>query len=104
MSYPDDADIEIPHGIAQAALDHAQQQDANRGDWPSPRTGVQQPNPPFPATDNPMLVLLLTRARAQLEAGRDIDTVLLHLAVHAWFEGHIEGYDRGRREAAALTR
>lgn len=55
--------------------------------------GAECPTPPYPDPANPMLRLLLTQARMHLDTGEQLEHVLLHLAVSAWAEGHIEGYD-----------
>jgi hypothetical protein len=90
--------IRVPEQIAMPAFARKDQQDAERGDWPSPRDS-QQPAPPWPGEDDPMLRLLLHRAIASLDAGMDLKPALLQLAVHAWFEGGVENYDRGQRDA-----
>jgi hypothetical protein len=33
----------------------------------------------------------------------DVGTALVQLAVHAWFEGGVENYDRGRRDGQAAA-
>jgi hypothetical protein len=52
-----------------------------------------------PAENSPMLRFLLWKATASIEAGMDLRSALTQLAVHAWFEGGVENYDRGRRDA-----
>jgi hypothetical protein len=94
----DSDDLTAPRPIAEACMAEAIRQDQERGDWPSPRN-ADQPFPPWPQRDSPVLRYLLYKARAQLDAGADVDSVLLDLAVHAWFEGGIENYDRGQRDA-----
>jgi hypothetical protein len=41
-------------------------------------------------------------ARKNIDA-LGIDAALIQLATHAWFEGGIEGYDRGQSDARGLT-
>lgn len=55
------------------------------------------PSPPFPAPENPILEYLVRAAAKMLEGPDDVEVTLTHLAVHAWFEGGVEGYDLGRR-------
>jgi hypothetical protein len=38
--------------------------------------------------------------RAADDAGVDLDGALLRLAIYAWMEGHVEGYDRAMTERA----
>ncbi len=45
-----------------------------------------------------MLRYLLIKAEKSIAAGMDQRTALLQLAVHAWFEGGIENYDRGQMD------
>ena len=75
-----------------------------RAGQPMPRH-TEMPNPPYPAEDNPMLEYLIEASRAQRHHGgvRE-DGELIWLAVHAWFEGQIEGFDRGWREAMKAQR
>lgn len=46
-----------------------------------------------------MLAALLHDARKNLGDGMASEGVLLQLATHCWFEGGIEGYDRGQTDA-----
>lgn len=85
------------HALWQAACVYATEQDSSRGDWASPCRS-KMPNPPWPTTDNPVLRALLDQARGHVE-DKGVDAALLHLATHCWFEGGIEGYDRGQRDA-----
>ena len=100
---PDEIEVSLvtPAEIARAILRHMDRQDQMRGDWPSPRN-VNQPSPPWPASDSPMLRLLLWKAQASIDAGMDTSTAMLQLAVHAWFEGGVENYDRGRHDAVTM--
>lgn len=78
----------------------ADRQDQERGAWPRLR-GVPmggRPSAPWPEKDNPVLAYLLEEARKDARE-LDTDTAMIQLAVHAWFEGHIEGYDHGQRDA-----
>lgn len=45
-----------------------------------------------------MLAALLCDARKNIEA-LGVDAALIQLATHCWFEGGLEGYDRGQRDA-----
>lgn len=56
------------------------------------------PDPPWPSPDNPMLAALLRDARKNIDA-LGVDSALVQLATHCWFEGGIEGYDHGQRDA-----
>lgn len=98
---PDDieASLVAPPEMAQAIRRYTVQQDLGRGDWPSPRR-TPQGTPPWPTSQNPMLRYLLWKARASIDAGMDVELALLQLAVHAWFEGGVENYDRGRVDAS----
>lgn len=93
-----EASLALPAATVDAAMARAEEQDRRRGSWPSPRAAAM-PNPPWPHRDSAMLKFLLAKARASIDAGMDIDTALLQLATHAWFEGGIEGYDRGQADA-----
>ena len=74
------------------------EQDMRRGDWPTQRAS-RMPDPPWPSPDNPMLTALLHDARKNIAAGMTTDIAMLQLATHCWFEGGIEGYDRGQLDA-----
>jgi hypothetical protein len=93
-----EAGLSLPDTIVDPALERVANQDHTRGDWTSPREATQ-PNPPWPDEDNPMMRFLLAKAIASVEAGMERDIAMLQLAAHAWFEGGIEGYDRGQRDA-----
>lgn len=73
-----------------------------RGDWPTQRL-ARMPDPPWPSPDNPMLAALLHEARKKISEGVSTDMAMLHLATHCWFEGGIEGYDRGQSDARSET-
>lgn len=73
------------------------QQDADRGDWPSPRE-TSIPEPPWPVPNDPMFAFLLAKAAASLDAGMDVRSVMIQLGSHCWFESGIENYDRGFRD------
>ncbi|WP_156368041.1 hypothetical protein [Aeromicrobium sp. Leaf291] len=88
---------------AQLALDvaaHTARQNADRGAWSDPRADAHMPDPAFPDPDNPVLDYLVRTAEASLRRGENIQLTLVHLAVHAWFEGGVAGYDRGRGDTA----
>jgi hypothetical protein len=90
--------LTIPDDIADPAIIRTEAQDADRGGrWASPRA-AEQPDPPWPSLDSPVLRYLLVKAEASVSAGMDIGTALMQLAVHAWFEGGIENYDRGQAD------
>lgn len=93
-----EAALTMPEGLAEAVLAVVARQDADRGDWPSPRE-AEMPDPPWPDEDSPVLEMLLGKARDSLDAGMDPKVALVQLAVHAWFESGIENYDRGQRDA-----
>ncbi|GAB7006860.1 hypothetical protein JCM18899A_43330 [Nocardioides sp. AN3] len=84
----------------KAAETHTWEQDMRRGDWPTQRT-AQMPDPPWPSPDNPILAALLHDARRSIADGLSPDLAMLQLATHCWFEGGIEGYDRGQQAARA---
>ncbi len=88
----------VPDDIAQPAMRIVEDQDASRGDWLSPRDRTI-PEPPWPDENSPMLRFLLWKAARRIERGMPVNEALLDLAVHAWFEGGVEGYDRGQRDA-----
>lgn len=98
-SHPDDPPVSPEMADRLQALVSAQ--DADRGDWSSPRS-AEMPNPPWPAPDNPALEYLVGGALSWLDDGRDTREVLQWLATRAWFEGGVEGYDRGRRDAVSV--
>lgn len=81
-----------------AAETYTWEQDMQRGDWPTQRT-LKMPNPPWPSPNNPMLAALLQDTRKNIAEGMSIDVAILQLATHCWFEGGVEGYDRGQRDA-----
>ncbi|MBB3041246.1 hypothetical protein [Nocardioides soli] len=89
--------LSIPEEVVQPAVAKMQAQDAERGDWPSPRE-TRMPEQPWPAPDDPMLRFLLHKAKASIDAGMDVGIAMVQLATHAWFEGGIENYDRGVRD------
>jgi hypothetical protein len=93
-----EAELSIPAEIVEPMMRSVAEQDAQRGDWSNPRD-ARQPEAPWPAEDNPMLQFLLVKAKASLDAGMDPMVAVLQAAAHAWFEGGIENYDRGQRDA-----
>jgi hypothetical protein len=92
-------EIQVPQELAEEAVDHLARQDAERGPWPSPRSGADVTGPPYPAPDNPVLGYLVAIAHSAVDSGADVRETIVQLAVHAWMEGHVEGYDRGQRAA-----
>lgn len=83
----------------QRAVRWVAEQDARRGGrWPRVRDG-EAPNPPWPDPQDDVLDYLLKYAQHRYESlGHDLEVVLIGLAITAWSEGHIEGYDRAYRE------
>lgn len=52
------------------------------------------PSPPFPDPDNEILQFIISCALTAHEEGQvDIAGAVTHAAVHAWYEGHIQGED-----------
>jgi hypothetical protein len=52
------------------------------------------PHPPFPNPDSQILKLIVNNAIGAMQSGEvDAEGAILHAAVHAWYEGHIEGED-----------
>jgi hypothetical protein len=100
-----EAEVNLPAHVLAAVEAYLDRQDADRGSRPSMRASAvdaepgEMPSPPFPSPDNDMLTYLMRRAMAQLGAGASVRQVIVHLAVHAWMEGHVEGFDHGQRLA-----
>lgn len=61
------------------------------------RATSAQPHPPYPSPHNPMLRYLIEGANALLREGVDPETVIMQAAVHAWYEGNIEGREQQSR-------
>jgi hypothetical protein len=52
------------------------------------------PSPPFPAPDSPVLRMIIEGAFTAYESGEaDVRVAVTHAAVHAWYEGHVQGED-----------
>jgi hypothetical protein len=52
------------------------------------------PHPPYPDPDSQILKLIVNNAIGAIRSGEvDAEGAILHAAVHAWYEGHIEGED-----------
>lgn len=52
------------------------------------------PSPPFPARDSPILAMIVQNAMTALESGEaTVEQAIVHAAVHAWYEGHVQGED-----------
>jgi len=52
------------------------------------------PSPPFPSPDSAALWLIVENTMREYEQGMvDVAGAVLHAAVHAWYEGHLEGED-----------
>jgi hypothetical protein len=61
---------------------------------PMPELENPFPSPPFPDPDNEILRIIMERVMAAYEAGQvDVSGAVLDAAVHAWYEGHIQGED-----------
>jgi hypothetical protein len=93
----DDIDfgLYVPVDMEASISRYVLEQDLRRGPWPSLR-GVEQPQPPWPSEDNEMLRFLFWQYQARVDAGLPAENAMVVTAVHAWYEGGIEGYDRGR--------
>jgi hypothetical protein len=69
--------------------------------WEIRRTAAEReiemsavPHPPFPNPDSQILKLIVNNAIGAMQSGEvDAEGAILHAAVHAWYEGHIEGED-----------
>ena len=59
-----------------------------------------QPEPPWPEADDPMLAYLVGRAKELVDA-EGVDAALVWLAAHAWFEASID--ERARTIRAATS-
>src|SRR5450631_2834548 len=94
--------LNLPDSIKADMWLEADRQDDERGDWANPR-GAEMPLPPWPNEDSPIVKYLLAMGGAYLTAGLDIDTVLVWVIVHSWYEGGIENYDRGQRDARQVS-
>lgn len=68
------------------------------------------PFPPFPNPNDGMLKVLIQEGmKAFKESDGDIRLTVLHVIVHAWMEGHIEGHtcpgcSHGQDEIAMAVR
>ena len=51
------------------------------------------PAPPFPDPDNEALQLIVRAGLHHVPETRNVEEALLYVAVHAWYEGHIQGED-----------
>ena len=52
------------------------------------------PVPPFPHPESDILRVVVENAMTEYESGEvDVKGAIVHAAVHAWFEGHLEGED-----------
>lgn len=91
------SDPEPSIALQDQARAYADAQDAARGDWPEirphedPDSGDALGKPPFPDYNSTMLEYLFNKAKLIQDAGGN---GMVWLGVHAWMEGHIEGYDR----------
>jgi hypothetical protein len=91
----------IPDDLAELLKAYLDDQDRRRGPWQTLR-GAPQPEPPFPAHGNPMLAFLFAQFEQRYHAGENLEDAVVDAIVHAWYEGHIEGYDHGQRQARAI--
>ena len=96
--YDDHPPLDIPADVVLPAIRAAMSQDTVRGAWESPRAS-RPPAPPWPREDDPILVLLLWKYRANLAIGANPEAALLQLVELAWFEGGVAAYDQGQRDA-----
>lgn len=92
MESNDDA-LVLTLALREALGNYRAVQDARS--WATPRTG-EVPDPPWPTASNPMLDFVI-RCGAEY-AKDDAREGLVYVAVHAWMEGHVEGYDRAMRD------
>jgi hypothetical protein len=61
---------------------------------PMPEIDTPFPSPPFPDPDNALLRIIIERAVTEYESGQvEVSGAVLYAAVHAWYEGHIQGED-----------
>ncbi|QCW49292.1 helix-turn-helix transcriptional regulator [Nocardioides dongxiaopingii] len=88
----------IPPMLATAALAKVIGQDLDQRTWANPREAQLTENP-WPAPGDPMVLFLVHQAAAAIEAGADLCDTVRGLAVRAWFEGGVESYDQGQRDA-----
>lgn len=52
------------------------------------------PAPPYPHRDDPLLLVITGAALQRLRDGAvDVEGAVRHAAVHAWYEGHLQGED-----------
>ncbi|MFJ8853623.1 hypothetical protein [Streptomyces sp. NPDC102437] len=52
------------------------------------------PSPPFPSSDNAVLQVVVGNAIASVRDGEaSVEEAILHVTVHGWNEGHIQGED-----------
>ena len=76
-----------------------------RGDW-DPGRDNPAGSAPWPAEDNPVVELLVDQAESAIQRvvsnpssrRKLVEMELRQLVARAWFEGHVEGYDRAMRE------
>ncbi|WP_222847642.1 helix-turn-helix domain-containing protein [Nocardioides dongxiaopingii] len=88
----------IPPSLTAAALAKAIGQDLEPRTWANPRD-AQLTEAPWPVREDPMVLFLVYQAVAAVEAGASLTDSIRRLAVRAWFEGGVEGYDLGQRDA-----
>jgi hypothetical protein len=66
-------------------------------------SGEPFPSPPFPAPDDPALRFIINNAIASYRDGSaTVEQVIGHVAVHAWYEGHLFAVD-GPVDPAVFT-
>ena len=61
---------------------------------PMPEPEDPFPCPPFPDLNNEILRIIMERVMAAYDARQvDVSGAVVDAAVHAWYEGHIQGED-----------
>ncbi|WP_134768040.1 helix-turn-helix transcriptional regulator [Nocardioides sp. 1609] len=88
----------IPPLLTTAALARALEQDLAERTWANPRD-ARPAETPWPTHDDPVLLFLVHQAVAAIAAGADAADSIRGLAVRAWFEGGVQAYDQGQRDA-----
>ena len=59
-----------------------------------PESDDSFPSPPFPHVDSDILRVIVQNTMDEYNQGEiSVETAVLHAAVHAWYEGHLEGED-----------
>ncbi len=71
-----------------------------QGDALAPLRAREQPHPPWPDHDNPMIAYLVARALEVAEE-EGLEGAIVWLAVHGWFEGALDERARMLRSLTA---